>query len=321
MTPCGEGEHLWLAIEKTGLTTTRAARWLAEAANVKPRDVGFSGLKDRRAVTRQWFSLPWPIRRGAEALTPDGAALPPTGNIRILEQHRHTRKLRRGTHRHNAFELTLRDVSGPCADIEADLSRIARTGAPNYFGPQRFGHRGHNLELARALFAGKRLRRDKRGYALSAARSHVFNGLLDARVRTATWNRIIPGEAVMLDGSRSVFSADGQDTAALNERLTTFDIHPSGVLPGQGGPAVAAADALRLEQAVLSEHGDLVDGLIAAGVQADRRALRLAVRDFTWHWPAEHCLRLKFTLPAGGFATSVLREVAAVSQPHAPASG
>lgn len=308
--PSGEGEHLWLHIEKTGLNTGQIADWLAAAAQVRPRDVGFSGLKDRWAVTRQWFSLPWPIKSNAETLSPDAAHLPTGGSARILRQCRHTRKLKRGTHDRNVFVIVLREVHGLRSAIDVDLERIARVGVPNYFGPQRFGRDGRNLALARALFAGKRLRRDKRGFALSAARSFLFNSVLDARVRAHSWQTLVAGEAVMLDGSNSIFNAEGQEPTELQRRLAAFDVHPSGPLPGHsGGRAVITGAAAQLEHAILAVHQDLVDGLVAARVDASRRALRLAVPNLDWHWLDANTLQLQFGLSTGAFATSVLREV------------
>lgn len=312
--PSGEGEHLWLEVEKTGLTTRHVVECLAVAAGIKPRDVGFSGIKDRWAVTRQWFSLPWAISRGAQPLVVDTSQLPTDGQLRVCTQQRHTRKLRRGTHDSNAFTLTLRDVQAEQATIEADLERIATEGVPNYFGAQRFGRDGHNLGLARALFAGKRLRRDKRSFALSAARSYLFNQVLDARVRAGTWNTIQSGEAVMLDGSNSMFNAGDENTTTLAQRLAAFDIHPSGPLPGRVGRAVATADAARLEEQVLQPHGELIDGLVGARVDAARRPLRLRPRALTWSWPRADVLQLDFSLPTGCFATVVLRELAVIKE-------
>ena len=308
----GEGEHLWLQVEKTGLNSGQIVSWLAAAAAVRPRDVGFSGHKDRWAVTRQWFSLPWPIHGSSETLVPPAAQWPAGGSARILAQRRHTRKLKRGTHDANTFVLTLRDVCGERVQIENDLERIAHEGVPNYFGPQRFGHQGHNLALARTLFAGRRLRRDKRGFALSAARSFLFNNVLDARVRAHNWQMLIAGEAVMLAGSHSVFSSEGQNAADLQRRLAVFDIHPSGPLAGEsrGQPVVTGA-AAQFEQDILDAHLDLVDGLIAARVAAARRALRLQASNLDWQWLDTDVLQLRFSLPTGAFATSVLREVVA----------
>jgi len=311
VTPADEGEHLWLWLEKTGLSTPMVAEQLAAAAKVRPRDVGYSGLKDRWAVTRQWFSLPWPIRHGDALPCVSGQLerIGATGSFRVLAQHRHSRKLRRSTHQANAFVITLRDVVAEPAAVEADLARVAQQGVPNYFGAQRFGFDGRNLQLARALFAGERLRRKQRGFALSAARGYLFNRLLDARVRAGSWNRLLPGEAVMLDGSHSVFAAGGENADDLAARLAAFDIHPSGPLPGRPGKSVpVSGHALALEQQVLAADHGLVTGLDAAGVDAARRALRVDTRSLRWRWPDASTLVVEMTLPPGSYATCVLRE-------------
>lgn len=309
--PADEGEHLWLWVEKTGLTTPMVADLLAKAASVRPRDIGYSGLKDRWAVTQQWFSLPWPIRH-ADALPCVSGQTQQAGDgghFCVLSQQRHTRKLRRSAHEANHFVITLRDVNGSREAMETDLTRMAKHGIPNYFGPQRFGYGGRNLQLARALFDGRRLRRNQRGFALSAARGCLFNRVLDARVRDASWDHVLPGEAVMLNGSHSVFSATGEDTDELQTRLAAFDIHPSGPLPGRQGKATpVAADALALEQQILAANEALVTGLENAGVDAARRALRADTRDLHWQWPDDATLVVEVTLPPGSYATCMLRE-------------
>lgn len=313
MEPAGEGEHLWLSVEKTGLTTTKVAELLGRAVGVRPRDVGYSGLKDRWAITQQWFSLPYAIRHGDDRPFADDRihTVGDRGQFRVLRQQRHTRKLRHGTHAANHFAITLREVSGKPDELEADLARVAAQGVPNYFGVQRFGYEGRNLALARALFAGQRLRRNQRGFALSAARSYLFNCVLDARVRDDSWNQIVPGEAVMLDGTHSVFAATDAAALELASRLAAFDVHPSGPLPGkQGQSTIASGHALAVEQGVLAPHGDLVAGLVAAGVESARRALRAPVRDLCWHWRDDaQTLTVAMALAPGSYATSVLREI------------
>ena len=301
----GSGEHLWCHIEKTNLTTQDAVQALSRAAGVHPRQIGFAGMKDRVAVTRQWISLAWPI----------ASELPALENIEgvsVLEMRRHDRKLKRGAHRGNRFVLRLRDLQGDRATIEQDLVRIRDQGVPNYFGAQRFGRGGRNLGLSRALFEGKRLSRNRRGFALSAARSLLFNAVLDARVRDGSWNQLIAGEAVMLDGSHSLFSLDGTTQSAdeLRQRLDAFDIHPSGPMPGRGGDDVVSSAASELETSVLAAYPDLVAGLEKTGVDAARRALRLTIPDLSWNFEGEDCLQLSFSLAPGAFATSVLRELA-----------
>lgn len=298
----GEGEHLWLHIEKTGLTTPQAASMLAKHYGVRPRDVGYAGLKDRWARTRQWFSVPAPVT----------APLPPpprAEGLCCLTAMRHRRKLRRGAHGGNRFELKLRGFRGDRDEVAADLERIGREGCPNYFGEQRFGRNDGNLELARGLFGGRRMRRGtQRGMALSAARSDLFNAVLAARVADGSWNRLLDGEAAALDGSRSVFRVEDAADKALQERLAAFDIHPSGPLPGRGGNAVRGA-AADFEASVLKPYAAAVEALAGLGVEAARRPLRLRPENSTWKWPDARTLTLGFDLPPGAFATVVLREV------------
>lgn len=306
----GSGEHLWCHVEKTRLTTQDAVQALSRATGVHPRQIGFAGMKDRVAVTRQWLSLAWPIAQPLPQLADiDG--------VTVLSMQRHDRKLKRGAHRANRFTLRLRDLTADRQTIEPDLVRIRDIGVPNYFGAQRFGRDGRNLALSRALFSGKRLSRNRRGFALSAARSLLFNAVLDARVRAGTWNRLTDGEAVMLDGSHSLFAHNEtqQTDAELAERLAAFDIHPSGPLPGREADDIVCSSALALECDVLAAYSNLVAGLDAAGVDAARRALRLPVPDLAWQFDDADSLVLSFSLPPGAFATSVLRELVCTHEP------
>jgi tRNA pseudouridine13 synthase len=296
----GEGEHDFLWIEKRDANTAWVARALARHAGVPTRDVGYSGLKDRRAITRQWFSVRRPGGGGTdwEPFELDG--------VRILEATRHNRKLRRGSHADNHFRIAVRGER-PGGEVLSDrLTRIRVAGVPNYFGPQRFGRQGGNIRLAQRLFAGERLRRDDRSIALSAARSFVFNEVLAERVAAGTWNRPLPGEAVNLDGRGSYFMAD-EVTAEIEARADALEVHPTGPLWGRGSPA-CSGDAAALEREVAARHEALVDGLVEAGMDGARRALRLAVRDLEWQKSAG-CLELEFRLCRGAFATAVLREI------------
>ncbi|KEZ77029.1 tRNA pseudouridine(13) synthase TruD [Salinisphaera hydrothermalis] len=311
----GEGEHVWLWVEKTGLTTPQAVERLAQAIGVAPRDIGYSGLKDRHAITRQWFSLTWPIKQALPAWPMDD-------ELRVLEARRHGRKLRRGTHRANRFDITIRDVVDfDAADFETRAARVQRDGVPNYFGAQRFGHGGRNIALSRALFSGRRLSRGRRSFALSAARSLLFNAVLDARLRAEAWPDPLPGDVFMLAGSRSVFAAADTEEpwASLRERAAQGDIQPTGPMPGRARatdirPTDAASD---IEDGVLAEFAEFRDGLERFGVDAERRALRLPVSDLAAS-AAGADVRLVFTLPAGSFATSVIRELVRVADMSTP---
>lgn len=301
--PTGSGEHVWLWIRKRDTNTDHVATLLSKLARVHPRNIGYAGLKDRRAVTEQWFSVHLPGQ--AE---PDWSALD-SDAVTVLRHARHTRKLQRGTLRGNAFVITVRDVEAQREALEARLARVAADGVPNYFGAQRFGGDGANLRTALQLFDNPRLRlsRNRRSLALSAARSLLFNRVLSRRVEDATWNGVLPGDAMQLAGSHSYFVVETPD-ADLQRRVAEHDIHPTGPLAGQGdSPAQGACRAL--EEAVLAEFKDLADGLAAAGLKQERRALRLPVGDLCWQWPDETSLELSFTLPAGSYATSVLREL------------
>lgn len=305
--PNGEGEHAFLLIEKTGANTEWVARQLAAAAGVAPLAVGFAGLKDRHAVTRQAFTVQMPGRAD-----PDWNALAIPG-VRVLAATRHNRKLKRGAHRGNRFGIRLREVRGNLEAVDARLAAIRECGVPNYFGEQRFGRDGGNVALAEALFAGRRMPRPQRGIALSAARSEIFNALLAQRVATANWDRALDGEVWMLGGSHAIFGPEPwSDTLA--ERLAAFDIHPTGPLWGHG--ALRSAGAVReLEQAVGEAHAKLAHGLEQAGLEQERRSLRLRVADLGHSWEPGGDLVLDFHLASGAFATTVLRELCDWSAP------
>jgi len=301
--PDGAGGHALLVVEKRGANTGWVAAQLARHAGVAPRDVGFSGHKDRHAVTRQAFTVPLPPQADvAQCLQWQGA------EYRVLAGHRHGRKLRPGSHRANRFELRVTELRGDRGVLEACLASIRVRGVPNYFGPQRFGRDGANLRRAMAWAAGGGAPRERpqRGFLLSAARSHLFNAVLAARVTAATWDRLLPGEAVMLDGRRSFFVAEEVD-ATLEQRCRAMDVHPSGPLPGRGeSPAAGAARSF--EDAVLGTDTALVALLARERIEHERRSLRLPVRDFDWVFDDDSLL-LRFTLPRGTFATAVLHEV------------
>ncbi|MBY6203733.1 tRNA pseudouridine(13) synthase TruD [Halomonas denitrificans] len=300
--PSGSGEHLWLDVEKREANTMDVARRLADHAGVSLRSVGFAGLKDRNAVTRQPFTIQLPGRDD-----PDVAAWS-DDTLRVLSVTRHSRKIQRGRLAGNAFELVVRNVDGDRDAVERRLASIREGGVPNGFGEQRFG--GNNVARAYRLFRGELRRkpsRAKRGFYLSAARSLIFNRVLEARILDASWNQARAGELLMLDGSRSVFAAEAID-AELEARVAGQDVHPTGPMAGEGGP-VPTGEAAALEAAVFEEYAELVTGLQRFGLSGERRPLRMRVLDLSWTWPAPDVLALSFRLRPGCYATAVLREV------------
>ncbi|WP_293646164.1 tRNA pseudouridine(13) synthase TruD [Thiolapillus sp.] len=302
--PSGSGEHVLLKIRKRNLNTVEVATHIARLAGIRPRDVSYAGLKDRVAVTTQSFSVHLP---GKEA--PDWAELE-GGNLQVLEAVRHHRKLRRGSLRGNVFTLRVRQFSGDAGALEARLQQIDEQGVPNYFGAQRFGRDGNNLQRAQALFAGeiKKLRRDKRSIWLSAARSWLFNKVLAVRVSEGTWNRLLPGDVMQLAGGRGQFPAEAEDDE-LASRLRNQKVHVTGPLYGKASRALQPGSAAaELEQAVLSAEQSWLDGLRRFGLEADRRSLRLSVDDLQWQLHKDE-LELCFGLVSGGYATAVAREL------------
>lgn len=300
--PSGQGEHVLLTIEKRGLNTVDVVQRLMRWAGVRDVAIGYAGLKDRFAVARQRFTVHLPGREAPDVAGLEGEAL------RVLDVARHSRKLPRGALAGNRFELLLRDVDGDRDAIDARLARIAAAGVPNYFGEQRFGRAGDNVAQALAMFAGRRVRREERSLLLSAARSELFNRVLAARVRGGSWNSGIDGEVWMLDGRRSVFGPE-PFTPELQARCEAFDIHPTGPMWGRGEPRTQAA-CRALEDETLRD-GDapaLREGLEAAGMEHERRALRMRPAGLAWHWDADG-LRLAFELPPGAYATTVLAEL------------
>lgn len=289
----GDGEHDYLWIEKSGANTEWVARQLARHADVPARDVGYAGLKDRHAVTRQWFSVPrWHA--------PDWEQLDVEG-VTLLGTQRHGKKLRRGAHRQNRFNIVIRGETGDPEVLEERLQCIALSGVPNYFGEQRFGRDGSNLALADAWASGRRLPRHKRSIAISTVRSYLFNRILDARVRESSWDKVLAGDTANLDGSGSVFRVDEVD-AEIERRCAEFDLHPAGLLCGDGAE----------HPDLLDDRGDWLEALVKARVQSAHRSLRLRVPQLKWSAePAS--LRLEFALGRGAFATSVLREIADIA--------
>ncbi|MHB1057305.1 MAG: tRNA pseudouridine(13) synthase TruD [Rhodanobacter sp.] len=298
----GAGEHALLWVEKRGANTDWVARELAKFAGVPPVAVGYAGLKDRHAVTRQAFSV-----QLAGKPDPDWSLFP-HADVKVLAATRHSRKLKRGALRGNRFVLALREVQGDRAMAEQVLQRIAARGVPNYYGEQRFGREGGNVAQARAMFGGRRVDRDKRSFLLSAARSHIFNSVLATRVERDAWDTPLDGEIWSLAGSRSWFGPE-PFTDALAGRLARADIHPSGPLWGQGEPPTQG-EAGALEREAGAVNSDLAEGLAAARMDQERRPLRLLPKDLRWHWRDDGALELSFELPAGAYATVVVRELA-----------
>jgi len=302
LAPDGEGEHCWLYVRKRNSNTPWVAGRLADFAGVSPRAVSYAGMKDRHAVTEQWFSVQLPGKAD-----PDWQAID-SDEFQVLEAKRHSRKLKTGALRGNRFRLLLRGVVADPAQVQARLEQVQH-GVPNGFGPQRFGRHGDNLVQAERLLARPKARvsRNKRSIWLSAVRSALFNRVLAARIEAGNWNAPLAGDAFQLEGKSAVFAAPEIDDD-IQTRVADSDIHPTGPLCGNGDTLVSGA-AAQLEQATLEPWGDWIEGLDAFRMKHARRALRVMPGNLVWSQQAEDQWLLEFSLPAGSYATSLLHEV------------
>ncbi|MDP9665473.1 tRNA pseudouridine(13) synthase TruD [Pseudomonas fulva] len=298
----GQGEHLWLWVEKRELNTEEAARRLARAAGVPARAISYAGLKDRQALTRQWFSLHLPGKADPDLSRAEDA------NLRVLKQMRHQRKLQRGAHSSNGFTLRLTQLAADHQAVDARLAQLKANGVPNYFGTQRFGHAGGNVHDALAWAERQALpeQRNVRSRLLSAGRSYLFNQVLAARVADGSWASAQVGDLLAFTDSRSFFPAAEAECA--DPRLAVLDLHPTGPLWGEGD-SPASGRTRALEDSVGAAQPALCQWLAKAGMDHERRILRLPIAGLTWHYPEPDILQLEFVLPAGCFATVVVREV------------
>lgn len=299
----GSGEHWLVHIEKRAANTAWAVKRIATFAGLTERDIGYAGMKDRHAVTRQYFSVP--VKKG---VTLDWKSFA-DADVRILSAQRHARKVQRGALSGNRFVIVVRDIAGERDAADAVLSQIQHRGVPNYFGEQRFGRGGGNIDKARAMFSGHRFERNERSILLSAARSEIFNAVLAQRVDQQNWDRAMTGDVFQLDGRSAIFGPEPIDEVLI-DRLHRGEIHPTGPLWGRGDLRCTDSVAA-LEREVAASHADLCDGVAAAGMDQERRALRIRPRDLEWQWVEGGALSVAFSLPAGAYATSTLREVVA----------
>jgi tRNA pseudouridine13 synthase len=296
----GEGDHLLLKVRKRGANTMWVAKQLARMGKIHPRDVGFAGLKDRDAVAEQAFTVP------ARSAVPNWLGLTGDG-FEVVGAERTRRKLKRGALKGNDFELVLRDFVGDAAVLEQRLHKLASAGVPNYFGPQRFGHNGHNVDTAIKWFeGGPAPERMERGFALSAARSVIFNAVLAERVTAGTWDQLQDGDVVNLNGSGSIFPAETIDET-LRERCARLDVHPTGPM-WHGDSLLSTGATAELESRIGQRHAVLATGLSKAKLEPERRPLRVPVRELSWRIDGAD-LHMQFRLQRGSFATAVLHEL------------
>lgn len=301
-TPKGEGEHFLVRIRKIGENTKYVANELAKACGVPSRDVSWAGLKDRHAITEQWFSV-----HLAGKPDPDLTHFVEShsGIDAILATTRHDKKLRPGDLIGNHFRLTLSALEAN-DDLEARLHMIQAKGVPNYFGEQRFGRDGNNIIAAREWGQDKFRVKDKskRSFYLSAARAHLFNLVLNERIKQDLCEQPMQGD-LLISHSHELSLVD--DVAKAKALLTTKEWQISAPLTGDN--ALPTQDkAQSFEQGILEQEPDLLKVIRNNRMQHDRRALLLMPQQMKWEIQPEQ-LTIEFSLPAGCFATAVIREV------------
>ena len=291
----GQGEHHCFYIEKRGENTPWVAKLLAEYFSVEEMAIGYCGLKDRHAVTRQWFSVHLP----GQMTVP----MPQLGDsIRVLEASRHHKKLRRGEHAANRFRICLRELTADMDEhslqqsVKKRIKEIVEKGVPNYFGEQRFGRQGNNLVEADRLLAQIRDRNDqgqsqqhhkrrkrgrnrsfssRQGLYLSAARSWLFNRVLSERIKQGAWSQL-----------------SSTDTGPLWGR----------------GRNPSEPDLAGLEQEILRAWSPWLEALEFSGLNQERRLLVMKPGAMSCQF-FERNLVLAFELQSGQYATSLLREL------------
>lgn len=300
--PQGSGSFAYAKVEKRGLTSSDLVKTLKNAG-VPEKRIGMAGLKDKYAVTTQWLSIP---NARADAFD----ALESLDGVRIVEKSRHKNKLGIGHLHGNRFQVRVRGVTPEMSEVAATaLQQLAEIGAPNYFGPQRFGRFGNNavdgFKVARGerVPGGKRLER----FFVAALQSFVFNHLLAERLKRGLYDVVLTGDWAKKHDTGGMFVVeDGDKETPRAKRLEI-----SSALPLFGKKVrVSEGQAGELEQEVLERFGlRWTDG---TSLRGDRRISRLVLTD-TDVTPTDDGYIVSFTLPKGAFATSILREVMGVA--------
>lgn len=300
--PSGSGEHVWLKLQKQNANTDWVAGQLAHIANVNKKDVGYAGLKDRHAVTTQWFSvyLPGKPAPAWQAALPD--------EVTVLEENRHNRKLRTGALQGNEFNILIKECSGDRKSLEERINAIQGSGIPNYFGEQRFGRDFANLRRANEWFDGQfsPKNRNLKSLLLSSARSWIFNRILHERIQQRAFHRLMEGDVFQLAGSNSWFYEPLNDV--LLERFQQGDLHATATLWGEGELA-SQHKVAELELQIANIHPLFMKGLAQHRLKQERRSIRVIPQNLSYEWKNNDELSLKFCMPAGCYATALLKEV------------
>ncbi len=299
----GEGEHVLVYLEKKDYNTIFVAEQLAKYVGISAKNVSYAGLKDRQAITQQWFSLHLP---GKE--TPDFTQFNLTG-CRILQINRHNKKLKIGALKGNRFKIVLRNISDKQA-IESKLNLIKKHGVPNYFGEQRFGRDQNNITQAIKWASGEISVKDrkKRSFYLSAARSAIFNQIVSQRIEQNIEQTVLDGDILQLSKSNSWFLSKTEELLLLQQRLQNGEINITAPMVGDS-PLSTTSIALEFETNCLKRWSCFEQLFKKERMETSRRSILLRPEELKWQWVRDNNIEISFYLPSGCYATSVLREL------------
>lgn len=298
--PSGAGEHVYVRHRRAGVTTQDLAHRLARLFGLRPFDVGVAGLKDKVAVAEQTFSLPLPKADVDEVARTVAAELPGE----VVWVRRHGNKLRRGHLLGNRFHVLVRgvDAAAPAA-ARAIGARLAQIGVPNFYGEQRLGEDGRNVEKGR-----ERLRDDRRDWLSNLHRTawqaDLYNQWLCDRLAAGTSAVLLAGDVAKRLDNGALF--DVEDAAGETARAERREITPSGPLFG-ADMRRARLEPGAHEERLLAASGIAWEELERSRLMGSRRAARVPLLDLGVD-PAADGLWLRFRLPKGSYATVVLRE-------------
>lgn len=310
ITLAGEGEHLWLYIQKTGNNSIWVSKKLANICQVPQKQVAFAGQKDRHAITKQWFSVQLP-----KISDPEKIQSAFEQDIKILKSKKHNRKIKTGQLEANAFEIVIRNIQGNNVQIEKNIQSIKDNGAPNYFGPQRFGHDMGNIAKCQDWFSGtyKVKSRNLKSLLISTARSHIFNLIIAKRLEQKIWDKCIRGDILQLDKTHSWFPSSDASEAEIIKRLNGFDIHITAAMWGED-QVQSRKDCSELENTIAQQLPIYQQGFEKFRLKQDRRAMRVYPINFNHNWQSDNTLQLKFELFPGTYATTIMREILAIKE-------
>lgn len=311
--PCGEGEHLYLKVKKSGLNTQDVVKELAQMFNIHPKDFGVAGQKDKYAITQQWISLPF---RGTGLETTEEATNIKAEGFEILEAHLHANKLKMGHLKANRFEITIRtDTPEGPERIKPLLDAIRAKGIPNYYGQQRFGNRNNTFimgwnalvksEIAPPLRKNSKLKR----FALNSVQSAIFNRVLAERVLGDELHQAVRGD-ILEKKEGGLLRVDGENLEEASGYVQNGEMSPTG--PMVGSRMLEPNDEVRSREATAQADFEVEDSHLEAYrslLRGERRVLRIVPEELELLEANAEFIRIGFLLPSGAYATVLLREL------------